>query len=544
MKKFFCIAVFILIFFAACGGGRGGKENETENLAEESAATEETAPTEAPVPTIAPTPALSPIPENETRIIFESGIMGVKLSFDNLPMWNFENTHRNWASFNVPFLEHSTVIDRADYEEAVLFSFAEIATDPSEVRWGWFEVSGQQWPSPQPQSGEPDEIFVTENGLTVVQYLNEVMDAPWFFMNAEDYTEILFVFRRDGRDYREIEGRQIYYGARLLARSDMIEHYYENARAVINSLQFHDDAAISLPLSETAASIGITPQNFPRISDSGFTYRLIWRIIIAMIAPSQNVLRYQTHFTSNATLSYELLIAGEVDLILVPEPPPHILNLAEESGVALEFFPIAVDALIFLTSAENSVSGITIEQLQKIYINRSITNWAQLGGEDVPVRPLISYPHRELMNTFVLEGREIHPDNFYAICATTGIRIYDVSFYHENMAGIIYESGRTRMWSEDESVRSFALGYYTRFSLGDFGGPDGYADAPIQTLALNGVMPSLETIQSGEYPFSQIYYAVIRTDTPQGSPARNMTEWLLTPEGQNVVEAAGLGRID
>ena len=62
-------------------------------------------------------------------------------------------------------------------------------------------------------------------------------------------------------------------------------------------------------------------------------------------------------------------------------------------------------------------------------------------------------------------------------------------------------------------------------------------------LGINGVVPSDETIASGEYPLSKIVYAVYRSDEPADSPVRKLCNWLLTEEGQEAVVAGGYSGI-
>jgi phosphate transport system substrate-binding protein len=62
----------------------------------------------------------------------------------------------------------------------------------------------------------------------------------------------------------------------------------------------------------------------------------------------------------------------------------------------------------------------------------------------------------------------------------------------------------------------------------------------IKTLAFDGVTPTPETILSKEYPLAINYYAVVRKDLPEGHPARKITEWLQTTEGQWEVAVSSL----
>ena len=64
-------------------------------------------------------------------------------------------------------------------------------------------------------------------------------------------------------------------------------------------------------------------------------------------------------------------------------------------------------------------------------------------------------------------------------------------------------------------------------------------DGNIRLLEVGGVAPSTETITSGAYPFVNDFYAVIRSDAPEDSPARLLFNWMLTEEGQQLVAHEG-----
>ena len=61
----------------------------------------------------------------------------------------------------------------------------------------------------------------------------------------------------------------------------------------------------------------------------------------------------------------------------------------------------------------------------------------------------------------------------------------------------------------------------------------------LKICAVNGVMPSAETIRNRTYPFVTPVYAVIRKGTPKTSSAVRLRDWLLTEEGQAVVKESG-----
>lgn len=67
----------------------------------------------------------------------------------------------------------------------------------------------------------------------------------------------------------------------------------------------------------------------------------------------------------------------------------------------------------------------------------------------------------------------------------------------------------------------------------------GYIPDNVNILAVDGVLPSVETITSEEYPCSFYYNAVIKADTPADSSVRKIIEVLLSESGQQLAEEAG-----
>ncbi|HHV51082.1 MAG TPA: hypothetical protein GXX54_05170, partial [Clostridiales bacterium] len=66
-----------------------------------------------------------------------------------------------------------------------------------------------------------------------------------------------------------------------------------------------------------------------------------------------------------------------------------------------------------------------------------------------------------------------------------------------------------------------------------------YKNENIKVIKINGVSPTNENLISGAYAFSTSYYAVIRKNEPQESPARKLRDYLLTKEGQEIIAMAG-----
>ncbi|MBQ3004066.1 MAG: phosphate ABC transporter substrate-binding protein, PhoT family, partial [Clostridia bacterium] len=65
----------------------------------------------------------------------------------------------------------------------------------------------------------------------------------------------------------------------------------------------------------------------------------------------------------------------------------------------------------------------------------------------------------------------------------------------------------------------------------------------VKMLALNGIYPSAENIQNGSYPVIAQFYAIYRKDnTNKNIPV--LIDWLLSDEGQTLIEKSGYVRIN
>jgi len=234
-----------------------------------------------------------------------------------------------------------------------------------------------------------------------------------------------------------------------------------------------------------------------------------------------------SHSKSHA--SYQRLINGEVDMLFASVyPASDILAMAEEKGVELELIPIAYDAMIFFTNADNPAKGLTKEQISNIYVNNAYTNWSELGGEDALLYPYCrnndSGSHAQMEKHF-LNGSEIHPQ---IQAETTSV----------TMSNVLTDV----MGAKTEKPRGFGLGYSIYYY---FNNMDLFYNtkSELKLLEIDGVYPTDETIADGSYPLSNNTYVVLRKDTPKDAPARKMAEFMLTEEGQICVELAGFGKL-
>ena len=85
---------------------------------------------------------------------------------------------------------------------------------------------------------------------------------------------------------------------------------------------------------------------------------------------------------------------------------------------------------------------------------------------------------------------------------------------------------------------SYALGYTLFTYLQNMDEITGIASS-LKILDYEGVPATAQTISEGSYPLTGGYYAVTRADLPEDHPARVLTRWLRSEEGQVAILSRG-----
>jgi phosphate transport system substrate-binding protein len=211
--------------------------------------------------------------------------------------------------------------------------------------------------------------------------------------------------------------------------------------------------------------------------------------------------------------AYTGLINGTRDIIFCAEPSTEQLEQAAQNNIEFNMTPIGKDAFVFFVNKDNPIDNITSEQLQKIY-SGEITNWAELGGEDRAIipyqRPKNSGSQTVFENLVMKDSQIIEPEIEEIVYAMGGM-IEQVAEYTNYPAAI----GYSFLFFSQEMVRN----------------------DEIKLLAVNSVIPSKETIQSGEYLFSGNFYAI--TTGNESENTKNFIDWILSEEGQYLIEKTG-----
>jgi len=175
-----------------------------------------------------------------------------------------------------------------------------------------------------------------------------------------------------------------------------------------------------------------------------------------------------------------------------------------------EWIPIAREALVFINSMDNPIQNITLTQLRDIY-SGYVNNWLLLGSEDAPIAAF-------QRNTMIIEQLFEDTFMFNEQCIKPPYVLADWG----DMIKANYDNGK------------FSLGYTLyRYTVNN------YASENRRLLAIDGVQPNDQTIANQIYPLTANYYVVIPKILPEDHPARKLVAWLLSDDGQNLIQESG-----
>lgn len=164
---------------------------------------------------------------------------------------------------------------------------------------------------------------------------------------------------------------------------------------------------------------------------------------------------------------------------------------------------IAKDAIAVLVNETNPVKALTKEQLKDIFTGK-ITNWSQVGGEDLPIHPLVvkeASATREVFAKAILEGAEYQGVEV----VTPDAKIASAVMLDKTAIGQL----------------SFAF----------LSGKQG-----IRALVIDNQEP---TTENSHYPISRPLYITTHGE-PQGE-VKAFLEWTLSPHGQQLIKQRFVG---
>ncbi len=267
---------------------------------------------------------------------------------------------------------------------------------------------------------------------------------------------------------------------------------------------------------KTANDVGesyvFTTENYPKMGGSLANLPLGEAITSTVLGIDRETASSMIKFEGSTTDNYVALVDGTFDILLAYEMSEEAVAYCEEKGVELEMTAIGADALVFIASLENGVESLTREQIEKIYMGE-LKSWSEVGGED---HPIIPYQRNKDSGSQTLFDKLI-PLGDKLMEAPEETRI-------GSMIGLLEAVA-------DYDNSADALGYTVYYYLSNM---EGEKLNRSKILAVDGIDPSNESIASGEYPYVNDFYVVIRKDAAQDSPERILYNWIISDQGKEL----------
>ncbi len=243
-----------------------------------------------------------------------------------------------------------------------------------------------------------------------------------------------------------------------------------------------------------------------RVSGSGTALPLAQKLAEAYSQAHPGV-RFQFDAGTNTGGAIRGVLEGTLDLAVGNRPLSR-----SEAKEPLVYQPFAWDAVVFAVNLPNPVQGLSAAQIRDIY-GGSLTNWQALGG---PAEPIIVLDRdedesaRKLVLLPLLGGRSVR--------ARTAI----------------LTSAREMVVALENTPN--ALGYSSLGLLRLM------QVQRVRVLALDGVMPSAESLSQGAYPWYLTFGLIYRRDAPPF--VRGLVDWAQAPAGRSVLKAYGYAPLE
>ena len=208
---------------------------------------------------------------------------------------------------------------------------------------------------------------------------------------------------------------------------------------------------------------------------------------------------------SGSSAGIESLLNGSCDI----GDASRNLKDSEKSGGAVENI-VAIDGIAVIVDKNNTVAGLTKQQLSDIYTG-AVTNWSEVGGRDTPI---------------VVVGRE----------AGSGTRgAFEEILKVEDTCKYAVECDSTGAAMAKVASTEGAIGYVSLDVLDD----------SVNALNLDDVAPTSDNIVAGTYFLCRPFVMATKGEiSEQNELVQTFFDFLKSDEGKAVVKAVGLIAVD
>jgi len=227
----------------------------------------------------------------------------------------------------------------------------------------------------------------------------------------------------------------------------------------------------------------------------------------------------------------KMLLAGELDFTESSRPLTAAEQAqAQKQGFTLEQRQVGVDAVAVVVNPKLQVPGLTVDQLQQIYLGQ-ITNWQQVGGPNLPIVPLSQSP--ENADTLLFPEKPADKQGLssrvqYVYSTTEALRRIKTtpgSLYYASARGVVSQC----------SAKLLPVGLTSQQLVSLYREPVQSNQCPQKRNQLNTAV-----IQNGSYPLTSKLFVIIKQNQGREQEAGEAyAKLLLTEQGQQAIAQAG-----
>jgi phosphate transport system substrate-binding protein len=205
-----------------------------------------------------------------------------------------------------------------------------------------------------------------------------------------------------------------------------------------------------------------------------------------------------------------ITVSGGGSLVGLQDVNSHITDIGDSdvyADPALYPDPNLTDHLVcvipftMITNRDVGISSLTTQQIIDIFSTGTIKNWQQVGGPYLPIVPVVRPPTsgtRATFRKYILGGRD--------------------------QKGTLLQSDSSQTVLKTVADTAGAIGYLAL----------SVADSSVRQVAIDGHLPTVASIQSGQYAFWGFEHMYTIGDG--SSPVSSFLDFMLTPEIQQLAQ--------
>ncbi len=234
----------------------------------------------------------------------------------------------------------------------------------------------------------------------------------------------------------------------------------------------------------------------------------------------------------------EMLLQGQLAFVQSSRSlDPKDYELAQQKGLKLKQVPVAIDSIAVAVNPQLSIPGLTLSQLQAIYMGK-ISNWREVGGPDLPItvysRPSSTGDMVDIFQSKILRDRQFGQNVKFIPTTTLALRQLA-----KDPGGIYYDS--TAAIIAQCTIKLLPLGLEKDNLIAPYRQPlVPPSECPKQRNQAN-----FKALRTARYPLTHYLYVVfLENKEDELQIGQTYANFLLTPQGQRLIAKTGFVSLD